>query len=158
MLCRIAFTQNGLVFMEWKKRSNAWLSMYLVRLGGEGSQHPLLQHWMKIRITRRIFKRAMSESHSNQIKLESLRGILWKQWSYVIACTESWCTQLTLEHHGFELHGSTDTQIFFFFNTYYSTKWSADGWIHRCGCRYTGPTIFLTVWRVTLLTPTWLKG
>ena len=114
MLCRIAFTQNGLVFMEWKKRSNAWLSMYLVRLGGEGSQHPLLQHWMKIRITRRIFKRAMSESHSNQIKLESLRGILWKQWSYVIACTESWCTQLTLEHHGFELHGSTDTQIFFF--------------------------------------------
>lgn len=153
MLCCIVFTQNGLVFMEQKKRSNAWLSMCLVRPGREGSQHPLLQRWIKIRITRRIFKRAMSESHSNQIKLESLRGILWKQWSYFIACTESWYTQLTLENHGFELHGSR-----FFFNTYYSTKWSAAGWIHRCGCRYTGSTEFLTVWRVTLLTPTWLNG
>ena len=40
--------------------------------------------------------------------------------------------KLTLEQYGFELYGSTYTQIFFK-SKYYSTTQSEVGWIHECG-------------------------
>ena len=114
---------------------------------------------MKIRIIWRILQRAMSEIHLNQIKVESLGGRSRKQWLYFRV--ENWYTQLTLEQHRFELCGSTYTQIFF--NTYYSTTWSAAGWIHRCEYQIRRAHCkvflrFLAMWRVTPLTPILFNG
>ena len=54
-------------------------------------------------------------------------------WSMpiMVVCSCQWL-QLTLEQHGFELHGSTYMQGFFN-SKYCSTIWTTVGWIWACG-------------------------